>query len=261
LKIDCLVEWMEICFVYLTVPYDMSTSMIVNYQLFGPKPSMARVIFNSSQIGNKIPKHLNLQIVNSTCFHMTENPEEERYHCWADLTTLTPETTYYVTPEVELSDGQIIKGETLKFRTAPSLTSNTEIKYINGGDLAWNEAGELLSKQAAEQEPLFALIGGDIAYENGDPNCYRRYDMWFKKWMRTMVTPTNYSIPILSAIGKRNASVLIQFVGNHDAGGFKKSRSESVFYLRFFPHEIHLQHVDPFMRNTTHVHLFASHTV
>lgn len=131
---------------------------------------------------------------------MDENPEEERYHCWADLINLTPNSTYYVTPEVEIS-GETVKGKTLKFRTAPSITSDASIKYINGGDMAWNTAGEMLSKKVAEQEPLFAVIGGDIAYENGDPNCYRRYDMWFKKWMNTMVTPTNYSIPILTAIG------------------------------------------------------------
>lgn len=101
--------------------------------------------------------------MNSTCFHLIENPEEERYHCWADLINLTPNTTYYVTPEVEIS-GKFLKGETLKFRTAPSITSNTSIKYINGGDMSWNSAGEMLSKIAAQQEPLFAIIGGDIAY-------------------------------------------------------------------------------------------------
>lgn len=58
LRIDCSVEWNKICFVYLTVPYDMSTSMIVNYQIFGPKPSIARVIVNSSQIGNKFCRKL-----------------------------------------------------------------------------------------------------------------------------------------------------------------------------------------------------------
>jgi phosphodiesterase/alkaline phosphatase D-like protein len=132
---------------------------------------------------------------------MEHNPEEERYQCWAELTNLTPDTTYFVTSQVEVGS-QVITGQTLKFRTGPALNSNQEITYVNGGDFAWTQAGTSLCKKAAELEPLFAIIGGDIAYENGDPTCYRRYDSWFKNWMEIMKTPSNYSIPILTAAGK-----------------------------------------------------------
>lgn len=94
---------------------------------------------------------------------MEHNPEEERYQCWAELTGLTPDTTYFVTPEVQI-ESQVIRGQTLKFRTGPALDSNQEITYANGGDFSWSESGISLSKKAAELEPLFAIIGGDIAY-------------------------------------------------------------------------------------------------
>src|SRR5690606_2943283 len=141
-----------------------------------------------------------MKLVQADCYLMETNPEEERHHCWADLTGLSPNTTYFVTPIVELPDNPEVKGHTLKFRTGPSLTSDEPVTYINGGDFVWSTAGISLSKKGAEHEPLFAIIGGDVAYDNGDANCYRRYDNWFKNWMETLVTPSGYSIPILTAI-------------------------------------------------------------
>lgn len=41
----------------------------------------------------------------------------------------------------------------------------------------------------------------NLLLDNGDPNCYRRYDFWLKNWMEIMKTPSNYSIPILTAAG------------------------------------------------------------
>lgn len=67
-----------------------------------------------------------------------------------------------------------------------------------------------------------------------------------------MTTPTNYSIPLLTA------------VGNHEAGGFVRQRSENVFYIRYMPHELvgaRASAMDPQTRNTSHVHLFANHLV
>lgn len=37
-------EWNSICFTYLTVPEDISTQMIVNFQSFSQQPTSARVI-------------------------------------------------------------------------------------------------------------------------------------------------------------------------------------------------------------------------
>jgi hypothetical protein len=68
-----------------------------------------------------------MKLAQANCYLMETNPEEERHHCWADLTGLSPNTTYFATPIVELPDNPEIKGHTLKFRTGPSLTSDEPI--------------------------------------------------------------------------------------------------------------------------------------
>lgn len=105
-----------------------------------------------------------MKLALATCFLMETNPEEERYHCWADLTGLSPNTTYFVTPRVTLPGIPEIEGHTLKFRTGPSLNSDEPITYLNGGDFSLSISGMSLSKIGAEQEPLFAIVGGDVAY-------------------------------------------------------------------------------------------------
>jgi hypothetical protein len=136
-----------------------------------------------------------------------------------------------------------------KFRTGPSLSQNQTVTFTTGGDLQWSEAGKALAKFAASKSPLFAMIGGDIAFDNGMPTCYRRWDQWFTTWMETMVAPGNFSIPILTA------------VGDHEAGGFMRPRSKNAFYLRYFPHQIGLQNINPQDRPTHHYHIFSSHAM
>lgn len=55
-----------------------------------------------------------------------------------------------------------------------------------------DSAVSALSATGAAQEPHFALVGGDLAYENAQATCYRRVDTWLGNWMKTMLTPTGY---------------------------------------------------------------------
>jgi hypothetical protein len=229
----------EICYSYMTVPQDISTSMIVNYQYYGMTPSDAYVIVTSTTLNGTFE---------ATCFRMENILDEERYQCWADLTNLQPSTTYYYTPSVTLSE-HVVTGATRKFRTGPSLTSDEGFTFTTGGDVEWSEGGMELAKKASSESPLFSMVGGDIAYANGDPHCYQRWDAWFTFWQTNMITPDNYSIPILTCIG------------NHEAGNFRMPISNNGFYLRYFPHQIGLQKVDPQYRPLTHFHRFASHAV
>ncbi len=41
---------------------------------------------------------------------------------------------------------------------------------------------------AAQLDPRFALLGGDLAYANALPTCYRVWDKWFDMWEENMVT-------------------------------------------------------------------------
>ena len=41
---------------------------------------------------------------------------------------------------------------------------------------------------AAQLDPRFALLGGDLAYANALPTCYRVWDKWFDMWEENMIT-------------------------------------------------------------------------
>ena len=60
------------------------------------------------------------------------------------------------------------------------------------------------------QNPAFALIGGDIAYDNSLSSCYRRWDQFIMDWGQ-MNTIEGHRVPMILAIG------------NHEAGGYHRT--------------------------------------
>ena len=89
------------------------------------------------------------------------------------------------------------------FRTAPAKDTNP-IQFVSGGDCGVGEHPRHTNKLAAAQAPLFALLGGDLAYENGkDPHRF----LEFLK---------NYSHDVRD--GQRLVP-MIACIGNHDVDG------------------------------------------
>jgi acid phosphatase type 7 len=135
-----------------------------------------------------------------------------------------------------------------KFRTMPANLASP-VKFIAGGDMYHEETVKELMKtnlQAAQQDPMFVLVGGDIAYA-GDklalfPDTLQSWMDWFlegfskkqKKrkrwiewlitWKKTMVTSDGYLIPIVPTIG------------NHDVNGrFGQTPDEAKIFYQLFP--------------------------
>src|SRR6185436_7491187 len=54
----------------------------------------------------------------------------------------------------------------LRFRTMPAKGTDV-ISFVSGGDAGVNAHAVATNKIAAAQEPRFALLGGDLAYDNG----------------------------------------------------------------------------------------------
>lgn len=77
-------------------------------------------------------------------------------------------------------------------------------------------------KSAASYEPYFAAIGGDLTYDNGYLGCYPRVDTWLSYWQDEMVTPSGYTVPLITAIG------------NHEAGTFNSDLNNMKFYQHYF---------------------------
>ena len=120
-------------------------------------------------------------------------------------------------------------GQLYKFKTIPK--ELTELKFVEGGDIYRNgiDIVEETNRQAAAQNPMFAVIGGDIAYSADPSNAFfpedaYRWLRFFKAWTNTMVTKEGFLIPIIPVIG------------NHETrGGYGQTPAEAAFFYAFFP--------------------------
>lgn len=109
----------------------------------------------------------------------------------ADLSGLKPGAKY----EFKLT-GTNKKGW---FQTAPSSLSPKDT-FVTGGDMFHTrELLDAMNRRAGKEDPLFALLGGDLAYANG-VSADRWYE-WMDSWQELAVSPKGRTIPMVVAIG------------------------------------------------------------
>lgn len=116
-------------------------------------------------------------------------------------------------------------------------------------------------KTLSALEPLFFAIGGDIAYAryssllvallmmySGIPGCYRRWDAILDWLEEGLVTPSGYTIPVITAIG------------NHEAGAlYAETPYQAPFYYPYFTHEyLDLLNKLPYDLPSYHAHYVGS---
>lgn len=130
----------------------------------------------------------------------------------AELTGLTPGTDY------QFRIGQ--SSPTYRFRTMPAKANDT-IQFISGGDCGVNSHTIANNIQAARQDPMFAVIGGDLGYDDG------------KKVDVSLAFLRNYSQHMIGRNGR--LIPLIPCIGNHEVeGGFGKPREKAPFFYALF---------------------------
>lgn len=107
-----------------------------------------------------------------------------------------------------------------KFRTMPAKATD-EFTFVSGGDCGVNEHVVNNNKTAAKQDPYFAIIGGDLAYDNGtDPKATLG---WLRNYSTTMIDRKGRLIPMVVCIG------------NHEVkGGYGKTRKDGPFFFALF---------------------------
>jgi hypothetical protein len=129
-----------------------------------------------------------------------------------ELTGLTPGTDY------QFKIGKA--SPTYKFRTMPAKATNT-IQFVSGGDVGINSYSVANNISAARQDPAFAVIGGDLGYDNG-----RSVEVslqFIRNYSKHMVTKDGRLIPMITCIG------------NHEVdGGYDKPRSKAPFFYALF---------------------------
>lgn len=130
----------------------------------------------------------------------------------AELTGLRPDTTYLF---------RVGKNSpTYRFRTMPAKATDA-IAFISGGDSGVNPHAVANNIQAARQDPAFAMVGGDMAYENG--KSVETHLAYLRNYSRTMVARDGRMIPMLGCLG------------NHEVdGGYAKSRTKAPFFYSLF---------------------------
>lgn len=116
-----------------------------------------------------------------------------------EITNLCPATTYRF--------GFHKDHLNFKFKTIPRDTKEA-IRFVVGGDTYFSKellkAGNLL---AAKQNPMFVVIGGDIAYSvskyslGNDTEDLQRWFDWLERWKEDMVGLNGNLIPLIVAIG------------------------------------------------------------
>lgn len=130
----------------------------------------------------------------------------------AELTGLQPGTDYQF---------RIGKDSPIyRFRTMPA-KANDAISFISGGDCGVNQHTVANNIQAARQDPAFAVIGGDLAYENG--KSVATHLAFLKNWSKTMIGRDGRLIPMLACLG------------NHEVeGGYGTKREKAPFFYALF---------------------------
>jgi acid phosphatase type 7 len=152
-------------------------------------------------------------------------PMPDKYSFWihsVELTQLQPDTEYIFRISAE--------GVKYKFRTM-SNDPTKPIRFIVGGDVYHDglDVLEKMNRQAAKLDPLFAIVGGDIAYNDHKPsalpNIMPRWMDWLIAWKNQMVAPDGRLIPLIPAIG------------NHDVKKRQNNKipSDAPFFYALFP--------------------------
>lgn len=187
---------------FLTWQRDPTTTMTI--QWIGPERTAANALIRYSTIDGKEWKNQPTVV--------KAYPESEHKVFRAELTGLKPGTDY----QFEVGP----TSRTYRFRTMPAKATDT-ISFISGGDVGTDKHAINNNIQAARQDPMFAIVGGDLGYDNG-------------KSMETSVKfIRNYSEHMIGREGRLIPMVVC--MGNHEIdGGYDKPREKAPFFFALF---------------------------
>ena len=199
-------------FVYLTWQGDTSTTVTVYYHTDAAADDSA-VRYDEQPRGGRIDDYA---FTEHGGRHQIEGLADGRTIHVVELSGLKPAATYYFVAG-DLENGF---SNEHSFRTIPN--DGQPIRFVVGGDMGiLPDVGELMARAGAT-DPMFAIVGGDITYSNGDVVNVGRWDQWLEFWQRHMRTPDGHDIPIVAAIG------------NHEVhGGFEQPREHAPFYTGY----------------------------
>jgi len=186
--------------VYLTWQGDTSTTMTVNYHTAADTDE-STVLFDSvPRAGVPGDYAMRADGASHRIPGLYMQPGADRAVHVVELTGLRPGREYYFIA----GDEEHGYSAERKFRTSPD--GDAPIRFITGGDMGTDEVVGRLMRHAASTDPLFGLIGGDIAYANGELDEWHDWEVWLDFWERDMVGPKGHTIPMVLAIGNHEVN-------------------------------------------------------
>lgn len=187
---------------FLTWQRDPTTTMTIQW-VGNEKDAAARPIFYAKEGMH----HWKSQAGTSRRFPLTD-----QWIFRTELTGLEPGTDYRFRVGHDSAEE--------RFRTMPAKATNT-IQFVSGGDSGIGTHAVQTNHVAAAQSPMFVVLGGDIAYENGlSPAIFLQF---LRNYSRDLRDEHKRLIPLLGCIG------------NHEVlGGYKKTRKEAPFFYSIF---------------------------
>lgn len=228
--------------VYLTWQGDTSTTMTVNYQT-GKADSPSIVYYDTETRAGRVDAY---RYQAQGASHQIPGLRDQRRVHTVELTGLTPGAACFFVA------GQPKRGVGREHRFSTIPNDGSPIRFISGGDMGIMPRSTRLMKHAAAQSPMFAIVGGDWAYANGDLGNVWMWDAWLAHWERCMVTPDGAMIPMVGAIGNHEVN---------DSEGDARERapfylgylaqSETTYYTRTFGPDLALfildsGHISPY---------------
>ncbi len=205
--------------VYLTWQDDPARAITVNYHTISSSSSsvatgstVSQVLFDTVARGGMPSTYGGRAVGTRQAIAAVPGRSVHR----VQLTGLLPERSYWFVAGDSLTGFSSERA----FRTAPD--GEEPLRFVAAGDMGVAEGSRRLQAVAADQEPLFALLGGDLAYTDGDWDQWPVWDRWLDNWQELMVTPAGYTVPIVSAIGHHEVS-----------GGYGGAPDNAPIYLSY----------------------------
>jgi acid phosphatase type 7 len=123
------------------------------------------------------------------------------------------------------------QGEDRYFLTMPADISQKAVRIALGGDtMHAQEDMERTNRQVMRYNPDFVVIGGDLAYADGDPTKIGKWYDWFEAYNNTLIAPDGRVVPMVVGIG--NHEVQQSSFDNH--AGFEATEEHRASIAPFF---------------------------
>jgi acid phosphatase type 7 len=195
---------------FFTWQGDTGTTLTVTFQTFTADPIPAVVYWDTVAREGMVEDYR--QQTSGEAFRI--EGLNDRWIYRVELTGLTPGGTLFLVA----GDPRSGISREYKVRTLPH--DARPLRVVTGGDLGFSYLARKLLREAARTSPDVALVGGDLAYADGDIAKVDRWDALLTYYTEEMVTPEGFAIPLIASIG------------NHEViGGYLGDKSKAPFFF------------------------------